>query len=86
MFRDLLSEGGFLYDSLQDPPRLYVDVKEPRRALTSDRQRLKGEGFRQFRVGRYPDRVRITFDLRHDTATDPVVRADPADRWARLSR
>jgi len=79
VFSDILGDGHFRYRFLPDPPRLYVDILQPKRKITWDRLRLKGEAFRQMRVGRYPDKVRITFDVRNHKLPEPLVHADGRD-------
>jgi type IV pilus assembly protein PilQ len=74
--QDLIERGGYRFSVLEDPPRLVVDIQEPKRTLSWDRLALKGDAFTQLRVGRYPEKIRLVFDFRKNGIPDPQVRAE----------
>jgi len=76
VLEEVVGRGGYRTSLLQDPPRLVVDILEPRRTISWDRLPLKGDAFAQVRVGRYPDKMRLVFDLRQGGDVNPRVHAE----------
>ena len=79
VFSQILSEEGFKYSYLDDPPRLVVDVKEPTREVWFNRLSLKGGAFERIRVGRHPDKIRFVLDLREEGQPEPLVQTSETD-------
>jgi len=79
VFSEILSEEGFKYSYLDDPPRLVVDVKEPTREVWFNRLSLKGGAFERIRVGRHPDKIRFVLDLREEGQPEPLVEPSETD-------
>lgn len=79
VFSEILSEEGFNYSYMDDPPRLVVDVKEPAREVWFNRLSLKGSAFERIRVGRHPDKIRFVLDVREGGQPEPLVEASETD-------
>ena len=73
VFSQILSEEGFKYSFIDDPPRLVVDVKQPTREVWFNRLSLKGGAFVRIRVGRHPDKIRFVLDLREEGQPEPPL-------------
>ena len=73
---EIVGEGKIRYRFLPDPPRLYIDIPAPQRTLSWNSLPLKGGAFNQLRIGRYPEKVRLTLDVRNVDLAEPVVRAE----------
>ena len=78
VFSEILSEQGFKYSYLDDPPRLVVDVHDPTREVWFNRLQLKGGAFERIRVGRHPDKIRFVLDLREEGQPEPLI--EPSER------
>lgn len=79
VFSQILSEEGFKYSYMEDPPRLVVDIKEPAREVWFNRLSLKGGAFERIRVGRHPDKIRFVLDLREEGQPEPLVETSGTD-------
>ena len=79
VFTEILSEQGFKYSYLDDPPRLVVDVHEPTREVWFNRLSLKGGAFERIRVGRHPDKIRFVLDLREEGQPEPLIEPSETD-------
>lgn len=79
VFSQILSEEGYKYYYMDDPPRLVVDIKEPTREVWFNRLSLKGGAFERIRVGRHPDKVRFVLDLREEGQPEPLVESSETD-------
>jgi len=79
VFSEILSEDGFRYSFIEDPPRLVLDVREPTREVWFNRLDLKGDAFRRIRVGRHEDTVRFVLDLREEGQPVPLVEKADGD-------
>jgi TonB family protein len=78
-FGDILGSKSYEYFLLSNPPRLVVDIPEPRRELSLRKRTLKGEAFHRVRVGQYSDKVRLVLDFRKGDCNEPSVTADGRD-------
>jgi type IV pilus assembly protein PilQ len=79
VFSGILSEEGYKYSFLDDPPRLVVDVKQPTREVWFNRLPLRGAAFERVRVGRHPDKIRFVLDLREEGNPEPLVESIDTD-------
>ncbi len=79
VFSQILSEEGFKYSYMDDPPRLVVDIKGPTREVWFNRLSLKGGAFERIRVGRHPDKIRFVLDLREEGQPEPLVESSETD-------
>ena len=79
VFHEILGDGKIRYRLLPEPLRFYVDIPFPQRTLSWNKLPLKGNAFRQVRIGRYPDKLRLTFDVRDRDLPEPVVLAEGGD-------
>ena len=79
VFSEILTEDGYKYSYIDDPPRLVIDVKEPNREVWFNRLSLKGGAFDRIRVGRHPDKIRFVLDLREEGQPHPVVETVETD-------
>jgi TonB family protein len=84
VFQGMVGDKGYTYSLLTTPPRLVIDLQEPIRQPSVDRLVLKGEAFRQLRIGRYPDKVRFVLDSRRDGLPEPLVEKQGEDLIVRV--
>ena len=79
VFSEILSEDGYKYSYIDNPPRLVIDVKAPNREVWFNQLSLKGDAFDRIRVGRHPDKIRFVLDLREEGQPQPVVETVETD-------
>lgn len=76
---EILSEDGYKYSYIDNPPRLVIDVMAPNREVWFNQLSLKGDAFDRIRVGRHPDKIRFVLDLREEGQPQPVVETVETD-------
>jgi TonB family protein len=73
VLKGMLGDKGYKYSVLPTPPRLVVDLLEPKREPAVDRVALNGGAFQRVRIGRHPDKIRFVLDVRKGGLPEPSV-------------
>ncbi len=81
VFKDMIGEKGYEHLILSDPPRIVLDLQDPKHPPPSRwyQLSLEGQAFHKMRVGTYPDKVRFVLDLSPGEFPQPSVHAEGAD-------
>ena len=81
VFKDMIGEKGHKYLTLSNPPRIFLDLKDPKHLPPSPWYQLplKGWAFRKMRVGTYSNKIRFVLDLTEDEFLKHTVHTQKAD-------
>ncbi len=81
VLKDMIGEKGYKYFILSNPPRIVIDLQDPKHLPPSHSYQLplQGRAFHKMRVGLHPDKVRFVLDLVPGGLPKPSVHAEGPD-------